>query len=94
MLKFPDVWDGDISWWRNTDDVPGTGTGVGAVLDLERSGEQSVGAAHTSSSPLQETLGGLEEGDLLQEPHALDQRPALPRHTVPTNGTGILRQAR
>ena len=94
MRKFPDVGDGDFSRWWNTDDISGTGPSVGAVLHLDRSGQQSVGAADTSSSSLQETLGGLEERDLLQEPHALNQRPTLTRHTVPTNGTGILRQAR
>ena len=73
VRKFPDVGDGDIRWRRNTDDVPGTGPGVGALLHLGESGEQSVGAAHTSASAGQETLGGLEEGNLLQEPHTLDQ---------------------
>ena len=61
MRKFPDVGDGDIRWRRNTDDVPGTGPGVGALLDLERSCEQSVGTAHAAASSLQQTLGGLED---------------------------------
>ena len=47
---FPDVGYGDISRWWDADDVPGTGPGVGALLDLEWSGEESVGTTHPSTS--------------------------------------------
>ena len=82
MFKFPDVGYGDISRWWNADDVPGTGSVRGVLLDL-RSGEESVGTTHTSASSHQETLGGLEEGNLLQEPHTLYQGPTFSRHAVP-----------
>ena len=88
--KFPDVGDGDISRRWDADNVPGTGPGVGGVRHLDRSGEESVGTTHTSSTSWQEALGGLKERNLLQEPHTLDQGPALSRHAVPGNGRLIL----
>ena len=81
--KFPDVGYGDISRWGNAYDVARTRPGAGGLRHLDRSGEESVGTTHTSSTSWQEALGGLEERNLLQEPHTLDQGPALTCHAVP-----------